>query len=208
MIQGSRLRYPLFIVFEAVIFALFFGTYLLGLPILYYVYLFLAPLFMVILIYMRGNLQENLRKLVLSRDIIIFMTVISAWFYVYAVYGASISYLEVVIYVPVFIEELNFRYVMITYLAPIVRRGMAVIIQAILYVTFYSVVLIASPGGYPGIFSEFFLIDMFSIGLIYGSLYFIRKNIYIDMALHFTLWAMIPFTPPWLAWLPYSMAPA
>ena len=64
-------------------------------------------------------------------------------------------------------EEINFRYVMINYLAPIARGGIAVILQALLYMVFYSTVLIASPGGYPGIFSEFFLIDMFSLGLIY-----------------------------------------
>ena len=208
MIRQPWFRYTLFIAFEAVIFSLFFGTYLLGIPFLYYLYLTLTPLFMFILIYLRGNLRENLSKLMLSRDIIIFFVAISAWFYTYAVYRAGTSYLEVVLYAPVLLEEINFRYVMINYLAPIARGGIAVILQALLYMFFYSAVLIASPGGYPGIFAEFFLIDMFSIGLIYGSIYFLRKNIYIDMVIHFTLWAMIPFTPAWLIWLPYSMAPA
>ncbi len=208
MIWQPWFRYTLFIAFEAVIFSLFFGTYLLGIPFLYYLYLTLTPLFMFILIYLRGNLRENLSKLMLSKDIIIFFVVISAWFYIYAVYRAGTSYLEVVLYAPVLLEEINFRYVMINYLAPIARGGIAVILQALLYMFFYSAVLIASPGGYPGIFAEFFLIDMFSIGLIYGSIYFLRKNIYIDMVIHFTLWAMIPFTPAWLIWLPYSMAPA
>ena len=208
MIRQPWFRYALFIAFEAVIFSLFFGTYLLGIPFLYYLYLTLTPLFMFILIYLRGNLRENLSKLMLSKDIIIFFVAISAWFYIYAVYRAGTSYLEVVLYAPVLLEEINFRYVMINYLAPIARGGIAVILQALVYMFFYSAVLIASPGGYPGIFAEFFLIDMFSIGLIYGSIYFLRKNIYIDMVIHFTLWAMIPFTPAWLIWLPYSMAPA
>ncbi|OWP56222.1 MAG: hypothetical protein B2I17_06975 [Thermoplasmatales archaeon B_DKE] len=208
MFQAVRLRYALFIAFEIIIFALFFGSYLIGQEFLYYLYLGLTPFFLLILIYLRGDLKKNLSRLILSRDLIILLVVITAWFYLYAVYRDSLSYLAVVLYVPVLLEELNFRYVIITYLAPIFRGGMAVIIQAVLYVAFYSIVLITYPAGYPGILSEFFLMDMFSIGLIYGSIYFLRKNIYIDMAIHFSLWAMIPFTPAWLIWLPYSMAPA
>ncbi|MEM0155124.1 MAG: hypothetical protein QW597_00785 [Thermoplasmataceae archaeon] len=208
MRPGRRLRILLFVALEAVIFFLFFSVYLSGAVYSYWIYVTSTPIILIFLIYLQGDIGARIRQLVFSRDVVVLLTVLFLWYYLYAVTGESASYLTVTFYAPVLLEELNFRYVVTSYLSSLTRSGMATIIQAFLYAIFYSSVLIATPGAYPGFFAVFYLIDMFSIGLIYGVIYYFRKNIYLDMAIHFTLWAMIPFTPAWLAWLPYSMAPA
>jgi hypothetical protein len=208
MRPGLRLRFLIFIVLEAVIFSLFFMIYLSNITYVYWIYVTLTPVILFFLIYMQGDMKASVRRLILSRDAVILLVVLFLWYYLYAVTGESVSYLTVTLYAPVLLEEVNFRYVVTVYLGTVTSMGTASIIQAALYMVFYSSVLIAAPEAYPGLLSVFYLFDMFSIGLIYGVIYYFRKNIYIDMAIHFTLWAMIPFTPVWLAWLPYSMAPA
>lgn len=204
----SRLRFITFLILEIVIFLLFYSIYLSWLPYSYILYVSITPVILCTLIYLQGDLKNRMKKFLLSRDIIILLAILTGWYYAYALYGIATSYLTTVLYAPVLLEELNFRYVVMEYIGKVMKAGSAVIAQAALYTIFYLSVLIATPGAYPGLYYWFFIIDLFSIGLIYGVVYLLRKNIYIDVALHFTLWAMIPFTPLWLAWLPYSMAPA
>lgn len=206
--KSKVIRYALFLIFEAILFSMFYLTlWLKNSSIPFYLYIGLFPLFLFLLVYWSENARSKLKTLLVSKDIIIFFIVLSAWIYIYALEKVSIPFVFTTLYFPVLIEELNFRFIIMEYLSEFVARSRAVIIQAIFYTLLYAGYLIFLPGSYPGIYAPMYVIDMLSMGLVYGAIYYIRKNLYIDMSIHLSLWLMAEVIPFLLVWIPYALAP-
>lgn len=209
MAKNSRLkRQSIFVGLEALLFFLFWESLNPSFSVLpFYLYIGIFPVILVTLVYISDVARNEIKSLLLSKDMIIFFSVVAFWLYIYALEGLSITYAFSTLYFPVLIEELNFRFIITNYLTEIMPLSKAVVIQAFLYALFYSGYLVMEPGSYPGLYLPLFLIDMIAVGLIYGGIYFFRKNVYIDMSIHASLWLMAAVVPSLLIWIPYTMAP-
>lgn len=206
--KSKRLRHALFFLFEAILFSLFYLTlWIKNSALPFYLYIGLFPIFMFFLVYWSDNARSKLRTLLVSKDMIFFFIVLSAWIYIYALEKVSIPFVFSILYFPVLIEELNFRFIIMEYVSEYVGPSRAVIIQAISYMLLYAGYLVFLPGSYPGIYAPLYIIDMLSMGLVYGAVYYVRKNLYIDMSVHLSLWLMAEVIPYLLVWIPYTLAP-
>lgn len=205
--MSGRQRYTIFILLEIVLFALFYLNLAIESTLPFYLYVGLFPLILFYLVFISKNLREKLRTVFLSKDMMIFFTVLIIWIFVYAFEKISIGYAFSTLYFPVLIEELNFRFLITEYLTEKIALSRAVVIQAILYTALYASYLIVLPGSYPGLYGPLFIIDMLSVGLIYGAVYYLRRNLYIDISFHLTLWLMAAIVPQALVWIPYTFAP-
>lgn len=196
------------IVLEALLFFLFWETLNpSSSSVSFYLYVGLSPAVFAFLIIASPQCRVRLKELALSKDLLFFLSVLSVWIYIYALVGQSIPYIFSTLYFPVLIEELNFRFVILNYLSELIPRTRAVIVQAVLYTLLYSGYLFMEPGSYPGIYGPLFLLDMLSMGLVYGGLYYMRKNLYLDITVHSSLWLMAAVVPGLLIWIPYTLAP-
>ncbi len=205
---SKRLRMSVFTLLELLLFLLFYiNLYITGSSLPFYLYIGLFPPIFFILVYLSDTTRKKLRELVISKDIVIFLAVISFWIYVYALDKLPIPYIFSTLYFPVLIEELNFRFVITNYLTEVMSLPRAVVVQAFLYTLLYSSYIIVLPGSYPGPYAPLFVIDMLSVGLIYGAVYYFRKNLYIDISFHLSLWLMAAVIPYLLVWIPYTFAP-
>lgn len=207
MYQNYRFNLFLFLASEAVIFFFFFSILGYRKVIAFDLYVGITPALLILQIYLNDDLRKTVRQLLLSKDIIIFLSVLTIWVYIFALQKLDIGYIFSTLYYPVILEELNFRFVVINSLKRWISFPRAVIIQAFLYAFFYSSYLIFEPHSYPGIYGPLFVVDMISMGLLYGAIFFIRKNLYIDLSIHLSLWVMAAVLPPLFAWIPYTMAP-
>ena len=205
---SKRLRMAVFSLLEIVLFSLFYlNLYLTDSSVPFYLYVGLFPVIFLILVYLSDTARKKIRDLVVSKDLVIFLIVISFWIYVYALEKLPIPYIFSTLYFPVLIEELNFRFVVTNYLAEVMSLPRAVVVQAFLYTILYSSYIVVLPGSYPGPYAPLFVIDMLSVGLIYGAVYYFRKNLYIDISFHLSLWLMAAVIPYLLVWIPYTFAP-
>jgi len=205
---SKKLRFTFFILLELVLFALFYiNLYLTDSSLPFYLYVGLFPPILFFLVYISESSRKELKKLLLSKDMIVLFAVISVWIYIYALDKLSIPYIFSTLYFPVLIEELNFRYLITSYLSEVMSLPRAIVVQAFLYTLLYASYIIVLPGSYPGIYAPLFIIDMLSVGLIYGAVYYIRRNLYIDISFHLSLWLMAAVIPFLLVWIPYTFAP-
>lgn len=205
---SKPVRFAIFSLLELLLFALFYlNLYLTDSSLPFYLYVGLFPPILFFLVYISDSARRELKQLLLSKDMIILFSVISVWMYIYAIEKLSIAYIFSTLYFPVLIEELNFRYVITNYLAELMSLSKAVVVQAMFYTILYSSYIIILPGSYPGVYAPLFVLDMLSVGLIYGAVYYIRKNVYIDISFHLSLWLMAAVIPYLLVWIPYTFAP-
>lgn len=167
----------------------------------------LTPVLFVIMSYFLADVKISLKQVFLSKDIVIFISVLSAWLYIYAITRSGTDYVFQTLYYPAFLEEFNFRFLIVRFLSKYIGVGRSVIIQAVVYAAVYSSFLVYSPAGYPGLYSFFFVADNFAMSCIYGGIYYLRKNIYIDLSLHLSLYVMDVFLPASLGWLAYVSTP-
>ncbi len=198
-----------FILVEAFLFGTFFGTLAFerssGLAGLFYgFYVYITPVLLLGLCLTDPALRDKLRSLIVSSDLIILIVVIIGWGIAWLYLGLSPWGL---FFPYAFIDELNFRFVFQNKISAYAGRGRAVILQAIAFTALYSSYVIFETAGYPGLFLPLFFLDMFGMGMLYGALYYLRGNIYSDIAIHISLYAMIPLLPAYLGFIPYSLLP-
>lgn len=200
-----RLNTALFIVAEAVIFALF---YLFQVNVIfYYLYLGVTPLIFFLVSYYSDDIRKDLFKTLLHKDSIIFFSALFLWLFLYAASHNGPLYVFETAYYPVFLEEFNFRFILLYLLKRRYALGQAIVLQGILYALFYSSFLLFYPTGFPGIFSELFFIDNFSMAILYGFIYYFRKNFYIPATIHMSLYLVSVFLPASLGWFPQITTP-
>lgn len=205
--QTRKRTFILFLLTETIVFLLFYLVlaFLTQLPLsatMYYLYLSVVPIMLIITIASDHELVENAIKNIESRDWPLLVTALFIWGYIFAFnkfspfdifYGIAI------------IDEINFRFLMLNMLSRYVRREYAVIIQAALFMLLYMNYVIFEYKGYPGIYAPLYVIDIFSMGILYGAIAYLRKSIYIDLIIHLSLFDVIYFTPPVPYWIPYVL---
>ncbi len=204
-----------FILGEAAIYLLYFvwlwavGNGLYGISgTLYVLFVVFSALIMVGIVYIDPALNGSLKQLLGSKDLMVLMATI-----VFLV--LLLSYLgqdpyQLFQYYPVYFDEINFRFIIQRKQASLIGDGRAVIVQSALYMLFYSSIIVFESPGYPFPYNYLFLLDMFSMGIIYGLFYYLRKNIYLSLSLHFSLLAILDiaqFLPISTIWIPYTFSP-
>jgi len=137
-----------------------------------------------------------------SKDWVLLVTALFIWGYIFALH--KFSPLDI-FYGIAIIDEVNFRFLMLNMLSRYVRREYAVIIQAALFMLLYANYLVFEHQGYPGLFAPLYVLDMFSMGVLYGVIAYLRNSIYIDLIIHISLFDIIYFTPPIPYWISYVM---
>lgn len=205
---SGKIRYLSFGLLEALIFILFYLN--LGITssdVPFYLYIGLFPLIAFFLVYISPGAKKDLRHLLVSKDMVVLISVIVVWVYIYELENLPVSYIFSTLYFPVLIDEINFRFIVTSYVSEKIGMGKAVVVQALLFTLLYSGYLIILPGSYPGPYAPLFVIDMVAVGLIYGAVYYLRRNLYIDISTHLSLWLMAAVIPYLLVWIPYTFAP-
>ncbi len=203
--MSPRLEKLLPFVFEFAIFAMF---YLIQLGTLYYyVYIGLTPLlFLLSSVYFK-DVRGLIYKVLLNKDLIILISAIFIWLFIFAATNNGPLYVFETAYYPVFLEQFNFRFLIITFLRRRFSFGQSIVIQGVLYSIFYASYIFFYPTGYPGAFLELFIIDNFSMAIVYGVLYYFRKNFYLAATLHLSLYLISVFLPASLGWIPEVTTP-
>lgn len=203
--ERIRSELALFILSEIIILGLFFeisrGV------LVFYLYMVVTPFLFVVMSYYLTDVKKTISRTILSKDMVIFLVFLFAWLYIYSLTRNGLEYVFQTAYYPVFLEEYNFRFLMTRFLKRYVGEGRAIVIQAILYALAYASFLVYSPAGYPGLYAVFFVLDNFAMSCIYGAIYYLRKNIYIDISIHLSLYLMDVFLPASLGWLAYVSTP-
>ena len=200
---------------EALIFILFFSflwqvnlLHFAAGDLFYYLYVAFTICFTIYVSLTDKDLRSSLGQLVGSKDMIALMVIMVAWILVFAIAGQD-TY-QLFLFYPVYLDEINFRFVIQRKVASYLGPGRAVVVQAVLFTLFYSSYFIFEVHGYPYPYNFLAIIDTFSMGIIYGLLYYFRKNIYWDLALHFSaigISYVAQFLPGYLIWLPYVLSP-
>lgn len=203
--MNQRNAIALGILSEAAIFAMFYLIHVS--VIIYYVYLGATPVLFILMSYYIEGIRKTLQKNLLHKDSIVFFSAITIWLFVFAATRNHPLYVFETAYYPVFLEEFNFRFVLIQLLRYRFTTGQSIVFQAILYAVFYGSFLLFLSQGYPGIFAELFIIDNFSMAILYGVIYYFRKNFYLPMTLHLSLYLIGEFLPASLGWIPYVTTP-
>ena len=197
-------RFSIFLVFEALIFAFFFLFY--NYSILFYLYLYSTPFLLGVIIYLFRKDMPVARNF-LSKDIFVLIAVIVIWIYIYALIKQPTSYVFSITYYPAILEELNFRFVIPEVISRKTGIGRAIVIQSILYTVFYLGLPILRPGSYPGIYLYILLFDNFALSILYGAVYYLRRSIYLDVALHMSFYLVEIFLTASTAWIATVLAP-
>jgi|YelNatPaOPRAMG01_1025707.scaffolds.fasta_scaffold09622_5 membrane protease YdiL (CAAX protease family) len=195
----------LFVMMQIIIFALFYLSLSAYADIFFYLYIGIAPVIFIILISKIRVLRENAVKSLASKDMIIFFSVMAIWLFVYPILHQYAPYVVEISYYPVILEEINFRFIIARYIGKFTGLRKATIFQAVLFALFYLSVPIMEPYSYPGIYLPLFIFDTFGIGLVYGALYYVRKNIYLSASLHLALYALSPIVPAGWGFIPYTL---
>jgi hypothetical protein len=199
----------LFFLTEAVVYLLFYFFLAFQLDpslsaTLYYLYLFLVPVLLVAAIASDHGLIRDAISNVESKDWVLLVTALFVWGYIFAL--SKFSPFDI-FYGIAIIDEINFRFLVLRILSRYVKREYAVIIQAAMFMFLYLNYILFEPSAYPGLYAPFYVVDMFSMGILYGVLAYLRGSIYLDLILHLSLFDMIYFSPPIPGWIPYVMLP-
>ncbi|MCL4335122.1 MAG: CPBP family intramembrane metalloprotease [Candidatus Thermoplasmatota archaeon] len=172
--------------------------------VLYELNIYLSPVLLIFLSCYDLDLRKALMNTLRSKDVFILIAAFTVWGFIFAYYGENAIGM---FYLPAIAQEINFRLVIFNFLRKYMSDFPAVILQALLFMVFYSNYVIFEPEGWPGIQLPIYLIDMLIMGIIYGALYYIRKSIYIDIILHNSLFDLILVLPAFLGFIPYTMLP-
>ncbi len=206
----KHLSLYLFIITEIFIFSTFYAIYAFS-PLSPYprffdlLYLAVVPILLMVTIASDPDLRKIAFQWMGHYDWVFLVAAIFIWGYLFAYFGFSPLDL---FYEIAFIDEINFRFLMYNVLCRYVSREKAVIIQGLLFALLYMSYYIFRPGAYPGIYGPLFVIDMVLMGLLYGFIVYFRKNLYLDLLLHLSLFDAIYFSPPIPGWIPYLMLPS
>lgn len=208
--QRRQYEILFFISVEAVIFSLYYlflyfihNLALAGL--IYSVYEYGSPVLLALLIYYDRDLRKAALTTLKSKDVFLFIAAIFVWGYIFALKGFSLLSL---FYAPAIIDEINFRLVVTNFFGKFTNRSYSTIIQAAMFMSLYANYIVFEPQGFPGLYAPLYLLDMFMMGILYGAIYYVRKNIYLDITLHNTLYVLSFIVPSSLAWIPYIMLPS
>ena len=200
--QGS-LEITLFILFQGIIFVMFFISNNSHISIsersyAEKAYLPIAWVELLVFTYLPYTRHGMLRSLSSWKGFIVMAAVIFSWIYAIEIIvpGTSVSYIFMNLFVYVCFYELNFRLVFIEVIGK--RTGMETssILSAITYTVFFSLFLYEYILGYPGIYSFYFVIDTFSTGLILSAVYYFTKSVYFTIPITFSLFmiGVIPYS--------------
>lgn len=193
------------ILLEPAIFVLF---YLIQVNVyFYYLYLAATPLLFLLASWYVVDIRKALYRALLHKDAIFFFSSLAIWLFLYAATKNGPLYVFETAYYPVFLEEFNFRFILMVLLKRRFADGQAVALQALLYAIFYSSFLLFYPTGFPGVFAELFFFDNFAMAVMYGLIYYFRKNFYIAATVHLALYLMTVFLPASLGWIPQVTTP-
>ncbi|MCL4341148.1 MAG: CPBP family glutamic-type intramembrane protease [Candidatus Thermoplasmatota archaeon] len=169
-------------------------------------YIYVTPFLLIAIIYLARK-RIHVERNFLSKDFFVFLGILFLWLYVYALMKQSTLYVLSIVYYPAFLEELNFRYIIPELLSGKTGMGKAIIIQSVLYMIFYAGLPILKPGSYPGIYEYIFFFDNFVMSIFYGSIYYLRESIYLDVTLHMSFYLIELFLTPATAWIATVLAP-
>lgn len=190
---------------EPAIFALF---YLIQINVyFYYLYLAVTPVLFILASVYVEDIRKEIYRVVLHKDAVYFFSLIAIWLFLYAATKNGPLYVFETAYYPVLIEEFNFRFILIVLLRRRFAPGQAVVVQALLYALFYGSFLVFYPSGFPGVFMELFIFDNFAMAILYGFIYYFRKNFYIPASIHMSLYLITVFLPASLGWIPQITTP-
>ncbi len=193
------------IIAEGVIFLLFYAT-MAPLPnstLIYPAFEILVPVCLGLMFWFNRGVAWTAVKSLGNPDMFVFFFVLLFWIYIFAIKHINVIS---VFWEPEFVDEINFRLFLIPFLAIFIGTKKAVFVQSVLFALYYFSFLVFFPQAYPGIYYTLFIVDMFSMGILYGVIYMIRKSIYIDMSIHLSLYAM-SFVVVSLGWIPYLFLP-
>lgn len=203
--MDTRLAKYFPVLLEAAIFAMF---YLIQVNVyFYYLYIGATPLLFFLASVYFTDIRGSIYRVLLNKDIVILISAIFIWLFLFAATHNGPLYVFETAYYPVFLEEFNFRFLIITFLRRKYSFGQSIVLQGLLYALFYSSFLLFYPTGFPGAFLELFIIDNFSMAIVYGVLYYFRKNFYIAATLHLSLYLISVFLPASLGWIPQITTP-
>ena len=92
---------------EFITIALFF--FLSRGPLVFYLYIGLSPLIFVLLCLYLSDVRSAIRKMLMSRDLVIFVSVFFIWLYLYSISRNGPLFVVETAYFPAFLEEPNSR---------------------------------------------------------------------------------------------------
>ncbi len=189
-------------------FAIFAMFYLIQVgTIFYYFYIGITPLLFLFASVYFQDIRGSIFKVLVNKDLVVLIAAIFLWLFLFAATRNGPLYVFETAYYPVFLEQFNFRFLIITFLRRRFSFGQAIVLQGVLYAIFYASYIFFYPSGYPGPFLELFIIDNFSMAIVYGVLYYLRKNFYLAATLHMSLYLMSVFLPASLGWIPQVTTP-
>lgn len=164
-----------------------------------------VPVLLVIFIYLDRDLRVAGISALKSKQVFLFIGAVFVWGYIFALNNLSLLSL---FYAPAIIDEINFRFVATNFFRKYTGIAPAIVIQAVMFMALYANYAVFEPASIPGLFLPLYLIDMFMMGILYGAIYYVTKNIYVDMILHNSLYILSYVVPVSLAWIPYVMLPS
>ncbi|MHB8361784.1 MAG: hypothetical protein ACYDAO_05720 [Thermoplasmataceae archaeon] len=172
----------------------------------YYLYIFLAWVELGVFLMLKESRQQILQSFKNMKGLIVLVSVLSIWIYILQVTipgSDQIPYIFITLFTLVSFQEFNFRLISIEILGLNTRIGNAAIISAFLYLGFFSIYLFEYFGGYPGLYSIYFLIDTFAMGLIIAAVYAYTRSVYYTISITLSLYmvGLFPYTPAILAYL-------
>ena len=175
----------------------------------------LVEIFVFIILY-RG-ISAPLQAISSPFWITIIVSVLISWSFVFFIYRDPFQiftpyidemYMFQVLYFPAFAELFNFSAIGVGVGRLFMKKGTAIIISTILFAGFYATYLVNQISGYPFPYDYYFMLDAFSIGLIYIGLYVITDSIYPSIALMLSLTLLGIYIPPFPASLFYTLVPS
>lgn len=164
-----------------------------------------VPVLLVVYIYLNHDLRDAGLATLKSKHVFLFIAAVSVWWYVFALNKLSLMSL---FYAPAIIDEINFRLVVTNFFRKYTGITPAIIIQAVMFMALYANYAFFEPASIPGLFFPLYLVDMFMMGILYGAIYYVTRNIYLDTILHNSLYILSYVVPISLAWIPYVMLPS
>ncbi|MEM3213116.1 MAG: CPBP family intramembrane glutamic endopeptidase [Thermoplasmatales archaeon] len=140
----------------------------------------------------KNEMKEDMKSSVVS--IALLLTTFTLVLVFFSVFNKAWAVtLPELLVTPVLLEEFNFRYILQRILLRGIRRYDALILQAVVYVAYYSRYVTADHGaGFPFPYNMLMLSSVFSMGIVYGLLAMRTKSFLASTILHFLIWSMFP----------------
>ncbi|MEM0141568.1 MAG: CPBP family intramembrane glutamic endopeptidase [Thermoplasmatales archaeon] len=176
--------------------AFFISEYLfitLNLSALYYVGVTAGLLSVpVAAIFMKKEMKED-SKLFIPTFAILLVVLFSLTVFFYISDRSWAVTLPELLITPVFLEEFNFRYVIQRLLLRRLKMHSSLLIQAVIYVTYYSRYVTADHGaGFPFPYNMLMLTSVFGMALVYGLIAMKTRCFLASTILHFIIWGLFP----------------